>query len=229
MRANIPIRDAYHKIELEWLARVADFISYGNRSQIEQMISQYRGGQSCKLVQQIEGDFNYCLWACFDDDNKEWVLRFPKPGCTMQPNEKVKSECAVMRFIAQHTTIPIPKVIAYGVAEGELSWLGPYIIMEAVEGERLDTLILDKADKIKSEVSEITLEKIYRQVADILLQLNSCTFDKIGSLNVKEYEDKELWTVCDRPMTMKSNEIARMGGIRDDCKSGRHPTLHFVS
>ncbi|GAB7354891.1 hypothetical protein MBLNU459_g5529t2 [Dothideomycetes sp. NU459] len=85
-----------------------------------------------------------------------------------------------MRYVAEHTTIPIPKAIAWGVTAGELSWLGPYILMEAVEGTPLNGLILDEADKIKSEVSDETLEKIYRQVADILLQLNCHTFDKIA-------------------------------------------------
>lgn len=45
-----------------------------------------------------------------------------------------------MRFVAQHTTIPVPRAIACGVAVGELAWLGPYIIMEFVQrvAERSD-------------------------------------------------------------------------------------------
>ncbi|GAB7354892.1 hypothetical protein MBLNU459_g5529t1 [Dothideomycetes sp. NU459] len=121
-----------------------------------------------------------------------------------------------MRYVAEHTTIPIPKAIAWGVTAGELSWLGPYILMEAVEGTPLNGLILDEADKIKSEVSDETLEKIYRQVADILLQLNCHTFDKIGSIELEEHGGESLWSVCHRPMTMKFNEIERVGGIRTD-------------
>ena len=72
--------------------------------------------------------------------------------------------------MAQYTTIPVPKEIARVVADGEIVWLGPYIIMEFVQGNSLNEVILDQTDKIKSEISEATLRKIYRQIADILLQ-----------------------------------------------------------
>lgn len=220
MRANRIIRDAHDQVEQAWLARIADFVVNGDRSKIEQLISQHCGGQPCKLIQQIDGGFNYCLKALFDDDGKEWILRFPKPGCAMRPIEKIQSEFAVMRFIAQYTSIPVQRAIACGIVEGELSWLGPYIIMEAMEGEPLSGLILDEADRIRSDISDMTMKRIYRQIANVLLELNSHTFNMIGSLHLHEDNGKDVWTVRQKPMTMKSNEIERMGGLTSDGKNG---------
>ena len=71
-----------------------------------------------------------------------------------------------MKFVKEKTKIPIPKVIAYGTAKGYFTGLGPFIIMEFIEGERLDE-VLYQDDKIKPEVEQSTLNFIYKQMAQI--------------------------------------------------------------
>lgn len=132
MRANTIVRDANSAIEQDLLTKVANFIVHGNRWKIEQTVSTHGEGQACRLVQQINGGFNYCLRVCFEHDNVGWMLRFPKPGCAMQPLQKVQNELTVMHFVAQHTTIPVPRPIACASAQGKIAWLGPYLLIEYI-------------------------------------------------------------------------------------------------
>lgn len=51
----------------------------------------------------------------------------------MFPEEKVRTEVAAIRFIADHTSIPIILVLHVGTARESPGDLGPFIIMEYVE------------------------------------------------------------------------------------------------
>jgi hypothetical protein len=56
----------------------------------------------------------------------------------MYLTEKVDQEVAVMKFIKEKTRILILKVIASRRTKGQFARLGPFIIMDFVEGEHLD-------------------------------------------------------------------------------------------
>jgi hypothetical protein len=79
-------------------------------------------------------------------------------------------------------------VIAFGVATGDFVGLGPYIIMEFVHGIRLDDMLLDEKDGRLRDISDSIIEKIYRQIAHIYLQLFAHSFPKIGALSMEETE-----------------------------------------
>jgi aminoglycoside phosphotransferase (APT) family kinase protein len=84
----------------------------------------------------------------------------------MYPAEKISQEIAVMGFIREKTSIPVPKIIVSGRTEGCFAGLGPFIIMEFVNGERLDEALYQN-DKIKPGIGQSTLDYIYKQMAQI--------------------------------------------------------------
>jgi hypothetical protein len=134
-----------------------------------------------------------------------------------------------MRFLREKTTIPVPKVIAFGVATGDFVGLGPYIIMEFVDGIPLDDVLLDEKDGRLRDVSDSVIRKIYRQIARIYLQLFTHSFPKIGALSMEETEADRVWSVTSGPLTFKMNEIERMGGVRVGGWSSYHRLVHALT
>lgn len=116
-----------------------------------------------------------------------------------------------MRYIAANTTIPVAKVYHYGTAAENPTGLGPFIIMDYTEHERtmseaLNDPLLNSREShvLDPDVSTEKLEVLYRQMANILLQLSRLTFDRIGSL-VQDEHGK--FHVSGRPLTMNMNSI----------------------
>jgi len=193
--------------------KITYFDRSNNRSEVEELVSAYRNNQACRVVHRFQGAFNYCFKLRFDEDGEEWILRFPIEGDTMDPVRKVLREVAVMRFIREKTSIPIPKVIASGIAEGKFLGLGPFIIMEFVRGERLDECLFDEEDNLRQHIRDSTWEIIYRQMARIYLQLSAYSFDSIGGLHLDEAGCDQSWSILSSPITLKMNELERLGGV----------------
>ncbi|KAK8213130.1 kinase-like domain-containing protein [Phyllosticta paracitricarpa] len=167
---------------------------------------------SCKLFQKCPGGFNYCFALRFED-GLQWIFRFPLPKSSMLPQRKTEAELAVMQFIREKTSIPVPKVIASGVTEGEFEKLGPYILMEFVEGELLSELLLDFDDenqRMRKDIEESTLRHIYSQVAGFYLELFAHEFSAIGSLEMECLESGNAWRAASEPLTFELNETQRM-------------------
>ena len=80
------------------------------------MIIKHRGGPADELFAPQKGSFNVILRMKFLDGGSA-IIRFPAPGYSMFPEEKVEMEVSIMRFIEQHTSIHIPHVLYYGMTE----------------------------------------------------------------------------------------------------------------
>ncbi|KAM3447977.1 hypothetical protein NHJ6243_010146 [Beauveria neobassiana] len=63
---------------------------------------------------------------------------------------------------------------------------------------------------LNPEIDEAKLEKLYRQVANILLQISQLEHPLIGSL--VETDDWQ-WEVTQRPLSMPMNELVRIGSL----------------
>ena len=142
----------------------------------------------------------------------KWMMRFPIPGAVMHRDTKVRHEVAVMEYLYKKTSIPVPKIVAWGTEEENIfPSVGPFIIMENVEGrplydvlrgvpidevfrkrtadEFLEELAQKAANKegdnelLSPDVDDNTLAKIYRQMANVYLELAEHDFDMIGSLS----------------------------------------------
>lgn len=121
-----------------------------------------------------------------------------------------------MRYVAANTTIPVPRIYHWGTAEENPLGLGPFMIMEYIEHETtlshvLNDTSLDPTDShsLDPKISDEKLEFLYRQMANIVLQLSTLSFPKIGSL----VEDEEGHiSVAGRPLMQNMNSILDLTG-----------------
>jgi hypothetical protein len=131
--------------------------------------------------------FNAGMKMAFSD-NTAWMVRFPRVGtvCDDYTDEKVAMEVTALSLIRNRTTIPVPRVQAWGPAASNLLGLGPFIMMDFINGVSLSDLLEDpNAERptrlMREDISDSDIEVIYRQLANFLLQLFKLDFDRIGS------------------------------------------------
>ncbi|KAJ0415189.1 hypothetical protein BJY00DRAFT_327199 [Aspergillus carlsbadensis] len=115
-------------------------------------------------------------------------------------NEKVAMEVEALFLIREKTSIPVPKIYAWG----------PFILMDFINGVCL-TDVFGGGDSrlLKEEISETDIKYVYRQMAHFMLQLFKIDFDHIGSLPTQ----KTGFAAPSRPLTWKGHEILRVGGV----------------
>ncbi|KAJ1560524.1 hypothetical protein HK096_008311 [Nowakowskiella sp. JEL0078] len=141
---------------------------------------------------QISGGYNLVRFLHLDDRMKTIIVArvplLPVNGLTKRYSEylcaRVESEVATMQYIESHTKIPIPHVIHHGVQNAGVHHL-PYILMSKVDGSPLSSSWNDMDD----EKREIVLQ----QVVDMLLELSTQRFDKIGALFKRQENGKDTW------------------------------------
>lgn len=133
------------------------------------------------------------------------------------PEEKVRYEVATIRYVAANTTIPVPKIYHYGTAEDNPTGLGPFIIMEYVDHAMTLSHALnnplnepDERHSLDPHIGEEKLEFLYRQMANIVLQLSQLRFPQIGSLEVDE---SGQILPKGRPLIQNMNSIMEFTGI----------------
>jgi hypothetical protein len=219
MRTRMPYDDvAWEKSDATFDVWKKKLYDPNTLREIGRLIARHRGGVPEELHAPIRGAFNVCLRMSFRDGGSA-MIRFPCPGVVMFPEEKVRAEVAVMRYIAHHTSIPVPLVLHYGMTDESPRGLGPFIIMEDVEHahdlvDALNTPGLGFHDRpiLDPNISEERLEFVYSQMADILLQLSKCSFSQIGSL-VETDEDDCEWSITKRPLTLNMNELVQLGNF----------------
>lgn len=113
--------------------------------------------------------FNNKTYFIYTLDNKSFVLRLTK---NTWPKEKIECEKELMMYVKNNTKIPVPKILCYE-SNYEIYGFG-WILMEKIDGSNLQDLWKNMANKDKND--------IILQIIDILKQLQSLRFNKIGSL-----------------------------------------------
>lgn len=180
---------------------------------IGEFILKHRQGKPVELCDPKAGAFNVSFRMTFEDGGSA-IIRFPKPGATMFPEEKVRNEVAIIRYIHEHTEIPVPFVLHWGTKEESPLGLGPFIIMDHIDhamsmSDALNTPGFADEDRpiLNHDIQEEKLEMLYKQVADIVLQLSTLSLPKIGSLS---HLDDFTWEVTQRPLSINMNELVRV-------------------
>lgn len=225
MRTNEPICDKNDETAKQWLTMVASFdLPEHPRSRVEEIASKHLGERSCKVTDRFEGGFNYGFRVQTDDGCGDYVLRFPIPGWSMNPVAKWKSEVATLQFLQQETRIPIPKLVASGIAEGEFKELGPYILIDFVEGIALDRVLQQEGGRLKDAIKPEVMKIFYKRIAVWYVELFQHSFPKIGSLSAERDSEEGPWTfdIDSAPITSKLNEMERCGGVK--YKGGKRKT-----
>ncbi|CAD0031304.1 unnamed protein product, partial [Aureobasidium pullulans] len=155
------------------------------------------------------GSYNIVCKVIFDKTGEVWAVRFPQLGKGLISDEKVMSEVAAIETVRKYTDIPIPEIIRWGSSEDNDLGLGPFIISTWVDGISLgDVLALPDNDRmLRDDLSDATIEHIWRQIARFMFQLSCIDFDHIGSCSATPQ----------RPLTIKSNHILESGGVDISC------------
>ncbi|KAF2685632.1 phosphotransferase enzyme family protein-like protein [Lentithecium fluviatile CBS 122367] len=201
-----------------WLSQVID----AKRDIVTFVASRQPGNPAAEFDGYLKGSFNLSLIVKFSDGQSRAVIRFPKPGHTAVDvrGEKVRNEVHFLEFLLEKTTIPVPKVFSWGTTEESPNELGPFIIMEFVEGVSLATLLKEptktEQDEVilATEVDDAKLDSVYEQLADYMLQLSQLQFSMIGT------------TVTDRPLTYNMNELQT---VVSNYPTRNFPTTPFAS
>ncbi|KAB8343061.1 hypothetical protein FH972_022655 [Carpinus fangiana] len=219
---NVPPRMGFD--DVAWEKSEEDFKTWSQRYlrdeptmyAIGHLITKHRLGTPELLERIPAGAYNLVYRMKFLDGGSA-IARFPKPGQVKFPEEKVRNEVATMRFIQEHTTIPVPFVLHYGMSDESPDGLGPFIIMEWIESStslydllRLPNLPDKERPVINPDIPLERIEYIYSQLADILLQLSRLKLPKIGSLR---QIDEETWKVDQRPLSQQMNALIELGSF----------------
>ena len=124
------------KGEAKWIAwkdKVLD-----SNGEIAVFVARRRQGGDAKEI--IRGSFNICIRINFKDTGPDAIIRCPKAGVIAFSVEKVEKKVQVMRFLHQRTTIPLPRLISWGLTKDSPRCLGPFLIMDYVEGTHLSEI-----------------------------------------------------------------------------------------
>ncbi|OTB09419.1 hypothetical protein M426DRAFT_6691 [Hypoxylon sp. CI-4A] len=182
---------------------------------IAALINKYKPGEAVELHRPIRGGYNIFYRLEYKDGSSA-AMRIPCKGIVKFPEEKVRYEVAVMQYVSANTTIPIPKIYYHGAEAENPTGFGPFIIMDYVEHERTmsdalkdPTLGIDEAHVLDPNITEQKLEFLYGQMANILLQLSTLTFPRIGSL-VQETDGQ--FAVSRRPLIQNMNSLVEFAG-----------------
>ncbi|KPM43197.1 hypothetical protein AK830_g3374 [Neonectria ditissima] len=205
-----------------WLNKAFDF-----KPEIAAFVAARReGSDTGHVIGFLKGSFNFSFRVSFSNGGPDAIIRFPKPGhtATAWRDEKVVNEVRVMEYLRQRTTIPIPRIHSWGMTAESPQQLGPFIIMDFVDGVLLSSILKqstgnDQDDQILDpNIDNARLDKIYEQVAGYLFQLSRLNFSRIGAIS----KDRELdaWSVTGRPLTYNMNELVTVARYPED----RFPT-----
>ncbi|KPM40386.1 hypothetical protein AK830_g6187 [Neonectria ditissima] len=177
--------------------------------EIASFIDKHQLGKPVELHKPIRGGYNIYYRLEYGDGSSA-ALRIPLPGVKF-PDEKVRYEVATMRYVVKNTTIPVPEIYHWGTAEENPLGLGPFIIMEYIEYERtlshaLNDPLLGPTDShsLDPNISKPKLRFLYKQMANIILQLSTLSFSRIRSL-VQEKEGQ--FSISGRPLMQNINSI----------------------
>ncbi|EEP78052.1 predicted protein [Uncinocarpus reesii 1704] len=150
---------------------------------IGRFILRHRKGTPVELCDPKAGAFNASFRMTFEDGGSA-LIRFPKPGATMFPEEKSLGPFIIMEYI-DHAMSMSEALNTPGFAVEDRPILNP-------------------------RIDEEKLKMLYGQAADILLQLSTLSLPKIGSLS---QIDDFTWEVTRRPLSINMNELVRVGSL----------------
>ncbi|OAT03176.1 uncharacterized protein BDCG_17964 [Blastomyces dermatitidis ER-3] len=214
---------------------------------VDKVNETHRTGRLCRWVStfhphnlpcQLDGTFHHGAFNAgmkmVFSDGTAWMIRFPRVGMVSDnyADEKVAMEVTALSLIRNKTTIPVPRVQAWGVAAGNPLGLGPFIMMDFINGVSLSDLLNNpNAERptrlMREDINDSDIEIIYRQLVNYLLQLFKLDFDRIGSLPWPGV-DAQSATLA-RPLTFKAHSILQNGGVNTfgDRRQGYTTTTEY--
>jgi hypothetical protein len=187
----------------------------GRWVEIYEFIHQYVPGTPARVGRVVRGSFN-AIFPAFFDDGRAAALRVALAGVNAFPDEKVRVEVATMRYIEKMTSIPVPHVYHWGTAAENPLGLGAFMIIDYIPHEGSVASVLgspaagEDEQYLDPNIPKDKLERMYKQLANIMLELSKLEMPRIGSLQCRGEDD---FFVGSRPLTLDMNELVKRGGI----------------
>jgi hypothetical protein len=121
------------------------------------------------------------LFLEFYEDGVCWIFRIGKRSPLEGQAHVLQSEYYSMKYIKEHTTIPLPEVYDFNIEYNHERnpVCSPYLMMEALGGRTL-------SGEFENVIPLEHQDKLLSQLADYREQLSSLRFPKIGNLNANE-------------------------------------------
>lgn len=194
----------------------------GMVARLTKLMLKYRPGKFVQLHPTYYGSFNCCFHMELEDGHI--AMRIPLPENSVDVERKVHAEAAVMRLVAEKTTIPVPKIYHCGTGRENPTGLGPFIIMDYIQHERTMADLLQAGAAVGSpgpvpaideQLPNGMVRRIYGQMANILLQLDKLTMPRIGMLrhDGSTSSKKRKYAVSGMPMTQNLTDVVVFGGM----------------
>ncbi|KAI8681736.1 APH domain-containing protein [Fusarium keratoplasticum] len=183
--------------------RIKKFIVSLDEDAICRLASQHNGQKPCRVVGRDRGSFNVCFFIHFDQDGGRWVVRIPLEPVVQHAWDKVQSEVATMRYLQCSTSIPIPRVHAYGQDAGLVKGYSTeqaFLICDHIAGQPLNMRMPSKATKEQRM-------RFYGDLIDILAQLYQLEFSAAGSLMPNAHNEAD--PTVGGLLPMAANELGR--------------------
>lgn len=171
------------------------------------LASRHYPGKPATASRVPNGAFNICYRVTYENGHRV-LVRFTALGRVIARNEKVEDEVAIMKYVAQHTMIPVPEILGFGKCV-----VGPYIVMSFIEGNTLSGYLKDPSQATVTlcpSISLSVLRRSYFGMAEVLLELSKPEFPFIGAIRQEESGD---WTVHKRPLTFNMNRLSQFSNI----------------
>jgi len=171
-------------------------------------------GLPCRLDNGgLNGSYNLCQ-KVISSDNTTWMLRLNRVGAVHPEyaDEKVAVEVEMLTLLRERTTIPVPAIHTWGLAADNPLGLGPFMLMEFVEGVCAKDFLRDTTTDtrlLREDISDGDIEYLFRQFVGFQLQLFELDFDRIGSLPTP----RTGFPAPTRPLTWKAHSILHNGGV----------------
>lgn len=178
------------------------------------LASKHRNGLPCITGRQFYGSFHICVRVVFED-GIDWIIRVPLPSRILQRDKHTEREVAILQCLRERTAIPVPEIIAYGFGGTGHPKLGPFIITVFIHAISLKDWWKDPKShetRLKSDVDEMIVKKVYRQAANIILELNSLSFSAIGTLAPDD--EQSTWSIKSPPWSITLHEAERNHGVQ---------------
>ncbi|PQK17791.1 hypothetical protein BB8028_0008g02970 [Beauveria bassiana] len=183
---------------------------------IGRFIVKHHGSGTSTLLSILKAGSFHAQFRMEFEDGGSAVIRFPKAGATMFPEEKIRNEVAVMKLVQEKSTEPISFILHWGSREESPLQIGPFIIMEYVKhhtdmgGTGHSGPSLQDPPNLDPNIDPAKLKTLYQQMAYILLQLSRLQFPVIGAF---EETDDCTWEVTQRPLSMFMSDFIRIESL----------------
>ncbi|KAI9645450.1 hypothetical protein NHQ30_006189 [Ciborinia camelliae] len=171
-----------------------------------QLAGKHRPGNGLTAVRWRTGGYNVTFRVKYDDGFQA-IVRFAALGQSLYRTEKVENEAIVLQYLRKNTNIPVPRLLGVGKIT-----LGPYIVEEFIEGDLGSGPFMESRIELQNlnpNISEQKLKVLYREMANIVLEMSKPEFTRIGSL----VQTGNGYSIGRRPLTKYMNELAMKANL----------------